>query len=376
MTHQPTSDQAGPAEKTAPLTAQNAQQPLVWLVSGYRAGERSQIIALGEALRETLGWRFEIKDIQHRRTSIRSNLFRGSDLSGIDPSRSSDLSAPWPDVVISAGLRNEPVCRWIKQQSGGKTRIVHIGKPWADTRCFDLVITTPQYRLPAEPNVLHNMLTMHQVTPQRLQEEKRMPLDGPSIALFVGGDSGPYTFGPKAARRLAQQASALAQARGATLLISTSARTSAEASAALRAQLTVPKQFYCWQQDDPANPYFQFLAQADELIVTMDSISMLSEACATEKPLHIFNFDPRFSTGPNSKQPSDFRLGAILYRYLMHLGPNKVSRDISIVHQQLIAAGYAQWLGQEASQPRPSAPDDMRRAVAALRDLLGASNGL
>ena len=370
MPHEPTPNESGPMKRT---TA-GQKKPLVWLVSGYRAGERSQIIALGEALNETLGWPFEIKDMQHRRSAIRTNLFRGSDLSGIDLQQSSPLTPPWPDVVISAGLRNEPVCRWIKQQSGGNTLIVHIGKPWADTRCFDLVITTPQYRLPEQANVLHNMLTMHRVTAQRLQAASatvdQAEPQAASVGLFVGGNSGPYTFGPQAARRLAEQASALAQSRGAHLLVSTSARTSAQATRALREHISVANDFYSWQANDPANPYFKYLARANELIVTMDSIAMLSEACATNKPLHIFNFDPVLSAEHTAGQTNDFRLGGLLYRWLMRLGPNKLSRDISIVHQQLIEGGYANWLGTTPSLPRPSAPDDVGRAVATLRALL------
>src|SRR5690606_23444178 len=35
------------------------------------------------------------------------------------------------------------------------------------------------------------------------------------------------------------------------------------------------------------NPYFGFLGQADHVIVSPDSISMVSEACATGRPVHV-----------------------------------------------------------------------------------------
>ena len=39
---------------------------------------------------------------------------------------------------------------------------------------------------------------------------------------------------------------------------------------------------------------------------------------------------------------SDFHLQARLYRWLLRLAPSRVTRDIRLVHQQLVAAGQAQ----------------------------------
>jgi hypothetical protein len=151
---------------SAPLAGAADPAPRVWLVTGYRAGERSQILALAEAL----GWPFELKSLNYRKTEFRTSLLRGSDLRGIRLHDSSPLEGPWPDLVISAGMRNEPVGRWIRAQSGGHTRLVHIGRPWADPGRFDLVITTPQYRLPERDNVLQNAMPLHRVTTERLAD--------------------------------------------------------------------------------------------------------------------------------------------------------------------------------------------------------------
>ncbi|MFX8871944.1 ELM1/GtrOC1 family putative glycosyltransferase, partial [Acinetobacter baumannii] len=42
-----------------------------------------------------------------------------------------------------------------------------------------------------------------------------------------------------------------------------------------------------WDQTGE-NPYPQFLAQADMLVVTADSVNMCGEACATGKPVYVF----------------------------------------------------------------------------------------
>lgn len=228
--------------QTEPVARKGTPIPRVWLVTGYRAGERSQILALGEAL----GWPFELKELSYRKTEFRTSLFRGSDLRGIRLRRSSPLAPPWPDLVISGGMRNEPVGRWIRKQSGGRTRLVHIGRPWAKLDQFDLIITTPQYRLPEQHNVLQNALTLHRVGADRLAKEAHsweprfVDLPKPHIGVILGGNSGPYTLGSKALESLFQQASRMASRCDGSLLVSTSARTPRSAAQVLKGMCPYP----------------------------------------------------------------------------------------------------------------------------------------
>jgi uncharacterized protein len=343
--------------------------PVIWLIDAYRAGERGQVRALADAL----GWPYEIRRLDYRKSVVLPHVLGQATLRGITAESAALLQPPWPDLVISCGVRNEPVCRWIRAQSGGRTRYVHVGRPWAALDSFDLVITTPQYRVPPHPNVLNNMLTLHSVTAVRLEEARARwaatfaQLPRPYIAVIAGGNSGPFTFGPRAGARLARQASALARRSGGSLLVSTSSRTSAAAAAALQAGIDAPHYFYRWQPDDEANPYLGLLAMADRLVVTGDSIAMLSEACATGRPVQIFDLGGmRGETG----EPTDFRLGGALYAVLLRWLWQPLSRDITLVHRQLRRANRAVWLDEEATAAVVPAETDMQRAVAAVRGLL------
>src|SRR5262249_9629003 len=60
-------------------------------------------------------------------------------------------------------------------------------------------------------------------------------------------------------------------------------------TAGLLASIDVPHRIFCWGPDAGANPYFAFLALADSIVVTCDSASMLAEACATRKPVYMFD---------------------------------------------------------------------------------------
>jgi len=347
-----------------------AVEPRVWVLLNHRAGENAQVVALAEAL----GWPFEIKRFTYRKRI--PFLLLGASLAGIRVDESDSLSAPWPDLIISASSRNEPVCRWIQQQaakSGKQVRLVHIGRPWNRLDRFDLVITTPQYRLPEQPNVLHNSTTLHRVTKTRLMQEGRKwsarltHLPRPYISVMIGGSSGPYVMDHHAARLLARQANALAEQVGGSLLVTTSARTPKGILAAFAKELNISAHLFCWSRECVENPYYGYLALADQIVVTSDSVSMLTEACATEKPVHIFDLE---QVTRGWKDWSIARIQAIVYRLAMKFAPKRLTRDLSLVHRRLITDGRAVWLGQPF--PPGAVADfsaDMNRAVNRVRGL-------
>lgn len=344
--------------------------PRVWVLFNHRAGENAQVLALAEAL----GWPFEVKRFVYRRGV--PYLLLGASLAGICRHRSDPLTPPWPDLVISASARNEPICFWIQKQAaklGKRVRLVHIGRPWKPLSCFDLVITTPQYRLPLRPNVLHNSTTLHRVTPARLAQEARYwrpmlaHLPQPYLAVMIGGSSGPYVLDRAAARELARQANELATKLKGSLLVTSSARTSAGILEAFASRITVPAYLFSWSQDSQANPYYAYLALADQIIITGDSVSMLTEACATGKPVHIFDLS---RVKRRWRDWSWDRLRAAIYRLAMDWAPKRLTRDLSRVHERLIAERRAVWLGEPF--PGGKMPDfsaDMRRAVIRVRSL-------
>ncbi len=353
----------------------------MWLLMGHKTGDNTQVLALAEAL----GWPFEIKRLTYRRTELLSNLLLGPTLAGIIKTRSSPLAPPWPDLVITAGRRNEPVARWIQRQADRRVRIVHLGRPWARPARFDLIITTPQYQLPEADNILHNTLPLHRVNETRLAQAARHwrpvldPLPRPRIALLVGGNSGPYTLDPAKAEVLARQADAMARADGGALLITTSARTPEGAIHRLSA-VAAPHHFHRWQAGmaEEDNPYFAYLALADAFIVTGDSVSMLTEACATGKPVYLFDL----SDGPHARRPDtagkrpwwtypyNYRFRPLSHRLGMALGPRRMVRDVGRMHEALIRAGRVAWLGETACPaPTTTPPEDLRRAVDATRRL-------
>jgi hypothetical protein len=273
-------------------------------------------------------------------------------------------------------------------------RWVHVGRSWAPFTLFDLVIAAPQYRLPPRPNLLPLAGPLHRVTPQRLAEaaaawrDRLGHLPRPWHALLVGGNSPPYRLDAAAAHRLADAANALARQSGGSLLVTTSARTPTDVADALFDALSAPGYRHRWQAETADNPYMAFLALADDFIVTGDSASMLAEACATGKPVAMFDLPRRPSvvgrllaaaerllTGHGARKnyrgmPKQQDWLARSFDRLVERGAFMPLRDLRECHHALMASGRLHRLGEPPPQTRAEAADDMAQAVARVRALM------
>ena len=153
--------------------------------------------------------------------------------------------------------------------------------------------------------------------------------------MLVGADSGMFQLDPDKADRLAREADELAGELGGSLLVTTSRRTPPGIAARLDAALASPHFVYEWQAGASDNPYGAFLALADRLIVTGESMSMLAEACATRRPVYVFDMHDR---GPMSATArlrwlkDGLRYRAWTHRLAQVLAPERLRRDVSRLH--------------------------------------------
>ena len=275
------------------------------------------------------------------------------------------IAPPWPELVLTAGRRNEAAARWISQASNKRSKIVHIGRPWHHPRHFDLVITTPQYQINPAPNVVCLDLPLHAALHRIARTDKFDHLPEPRLALLIGGHSGALTLHRHLAQQLVDRASGLAQHLAGSLLVSTSARTPAAVNEILSG-LRVPNHTWCWGA--PENPYRDYLDIADAFIVTSDSVSMLAEALTTAKPLLVFDL----KEDDWWQRLANYRPNALLHRIAMRVAPKRLRRDVGCIHQRLIDSGNAQWLEPHMTQlPTASAYQsvDLSRATEAVRAL-------
>jgi mitochondrial fission protein ELM1 len=270
-----------------------ASSPLIWVLTDDRAGNAAQVLGVAEALNRP----FVTKKIAYTPLAELPSIITGAGVFGLTPESRTLLTAPWPDIVISAGRRTGPVARWIKRRSEKPIILVHLMYPGRRGAAeFDLIVA-PNHdgQLPngGASNVMRITGAPHRVNPTRLNaavEQWKATVGGiprPFIALLVGGATRSQAFPAAHASELGRKVARMAGEVGGSVLLTTSRRTSAEAEHALEHAIPQPSSTFFWSNGGE-NPYMGFLALADAIVVTGDSVSMCSEACASPAPVYIY----------------------------------------------------------------------------------------
>jgi mitochondrial fission protein ELM1 len=318
-------------------------EPLtIWAVTTGEAGMRAQAVGLANRI----GGRVTEKTVGLRapwRWAPPGALPWA--LSGQDPALDV-LAPPWPDLLISCGRRAASLAIGVRRAAGGKTLTVHIQDPRANLQEFDLVIGMAHD--PARgPNVLSVATALHGVTADRLQAERQAwasrfeSLPRPLAGVLLGGSTHQQPFTVEQADRLAAGLERL-RAAGFGLIVTPSRRTPDEVLTLVTARFAGDAGVRIWDRQGE-NPYFGILALADRLVVTSDSVSMISEALAATAPVEVFD------------------AGAA--RHQRFLRP-------------LLEKGYVRLFTGDPSPPRTvRAPDASEEAEAAVRALLQARMG-
>ncbi|MBI1775719.1 MAG: mitochondrial fission ELM1 family protein [Proteobacteria bacterium] len=205
------------------------------------------------------------------------------------------LEPPWPEVVIGTGRQAAALSLAIQRASAGRCFTVQMHDPKLPPERFGVVVAPEHDRLRG-PNVVVVTGSMHGVTAPVLEAAADRfragfaPLPRPLVAVLVGGSNGRYRLDPPTTRRLAQDLIGL-QRQGYGIALTPSRRTGEANEIALRETLAGSGAFI-WDGSGE-NPYFGLLALADAILVTADSVNMVSEALATGKPVHVLDLPGR-----------------------------------------------------------------------------------
>lgn len=202
----------------------------------------------------------------------------------------SAFAPPWPAVAIATGRASIPYIRALKKRAGAATFTVVLQDPKTGPATADL-ICVPAHDRRRGANVLTTPAAAHSFSAGRLaalraalpEDIARLPT--PRVAVILGGKNGVYRFTDADDDRL-QGAIASFGALGASFMVTPSRRTHQRLIRAVdEATRSLPR--ILWDGTGP-NPYPQFLAAADYLVVTADSVNMTGEAAATGRPVYVF----------------------------------------------------------------------------------------
>jgi mitochondrial fission protein ELM1 len=263
--------------------------PSVWVLHDGKAGMASQSLGLAEAT----GFPFVEKALTvHRPWAwLPPQLWAAPFAAVADAGRR--LAPPWPDAVIACGRNTAAPALAIRRASGGRTIAAQIQDPRVGRGEFDLMVVPEHDRLRGA-NVITTKGALHRVTAEKLAAERqRFPrlaeLPRPVLGVLIGGSNRAYRLTIGQLAEIADAIVAAVRASGGSVVLTPSRRTGDAGIALLRQRLAgLPAAIWDMTGD---NPYYAYLAVADAFLVTADSVSMVSEAAATGKPVHIFELE-------------------------------------------------------------------------------------
>ncbi|HJU26775.1 MAG TPA: mitochondrial fission ELM1 family protein, partial [Rhodanobacteraceae bacterium] len=180
--------------------------------------------------------------------------------------------------------------RLLRELSDRECFCVQILDPRIDPRHWDTVIA-PRHDGLHGGNVIETLGSLNPVDDawlangrEAFPEFGRLPR--PRIALLLGGPRRGIAYDENHVRALIGALTERLQREGGSVLATVSRRTPDDFAHHLRDALArFPGTF--WRNDgDGPNPYPGLLGWADRIVVTPDSVNMLSEACAVGVPVH------------------------------------------------------------------------------------------
>jgi mitochondrial fission protein ELM1 len=269
--------------------------PSCWGITDGTAGMTSQVRALAQALGVTL----DLKMLPIKKPwDWVPNIAYATPLGGIIFKHfiafGDVLNPPYPDVIISCGRRASMAALGLKAYIKSKKpermpRFIHIHHPCVPLKCFDLVVTVDHDKLDGA-NVLKTRFALHSITPATLAEAKQKfaprfaAYPEPRLAVLLGGTTNAYDFTVEA---MAQVVMTLQRLPG-SLLITPSRRTGDANISMLKAVFASNPRVYIYDEVEE-NPYMGMLALAETIVVSNDSVNMMTDAAATGKPVYILN---------------------------------------------------------------------------------------
>jgi mitochondrial fission protein ELM1 len=263
-----------------------------WVVSDGAAGNERQALALAAALGldpriVRLRLRQPWDALAPRWTlGARSAIREPTDL----------LAPPWPDLAIGCGRRAALLTRLLRPWSGGRTFTVQILDPRIDSAAFDVVVA-PAHDAVRGANVIHSLGALNPVDDEWLAAGRARfaalgELPAPRCAVLVGASHRAQRLDRAWFDGLLAELSRRHARSGGSFLVSTSRRTPPDLAARLRDAFARWPGWFWTGATDGENPYAGFLGWADAIVVSPDSVNMISEACATGKPVLTFAPQP------------------------------------------------------------------------------------
>ena len=311
------------------------------------------------AFAEAIGLPFETRQLEFNALCHLGPRLLGRSLASVTAdSRAALVHDEPPDLTISAGHRSVPAVQALRRRSGGRTRSIHLGFPRISPAHFDLVIATLQYPIADHPNLLRIPYALTRAVtaaPDASDEALLGALPRPRRLLIVGGPTLFWKIDQKALLGTLAKMLNEAAEKGGSVVVTTSPRTPKALEQQIADNLAASDvaTFLGPPGSPPAYP--SVLHAADSIRVTADSVSMISDAIWTGKPIAIV---------PIANSPP----GSIYMGLMSRLRPSQpvYPQDLRFFWHALAQIGVT----DELNRPDTSREGEIQRILDHVRPLL------
>ncbi|MBI29301.1 MAG: hypothetical protein CMI95_05365 [Pelagibacteraceae bacterium] len=256
----------------------------LWAITDGSSGMISQVIGLSKYLSNNISQKkIEVKwpwsKLQPGILPPFSNKIFNSDFLDNYP----------PEIVVSCGRKSVYASLYLKKILKKDLISIHIQNPKIKTSNFDFVITPNHDDISGE-NVLCSVGALNHITNESVKTANKMfdvPKEKKIVAVLLGGENNHYSFSKEILIDLINRINNLNKKERIYYFLFISSRRTPKYCVQLIHQYC-EGEFYVWDNNDP-NPYLYAIKIADFFILTSDTISMISEASSTGKPIFIFH---------------------------------------------------------------------------------------
>ena len=199
------------------------------------------------------------------------------------------------DVIISCGRKSVIPSIHLKKKANKKVFNIHIQDPKVDLKHFDFIVA-PEHDAIEGQNVISTKGAIHYLTENEINENKDylnsfIKKDDRKIwTLILGGPTKYYDYSTKNMKHIFTMLYKLLKKHDFQLVVIPSMRTPINT-------IHYAKEFFGDNHtvimDVDKKAYLSALAIAENIIVTCDSSSMISEAALTGKPIYVANILPK-----------------------------------------------------------------------------------
>lgn len=268
-----------------------------WVLSDGKAGDTAPALGIAQRL-GLVATRLDMpktpENWQAKATSwAKMQLAPWRDVALPESIRAAHAASGWPDILIGSGRAAVALLPTLKRASAGRCFTVYLKHPGVFGGRIADFIWTPAHDSTYRYTDCRTLLTPHLFSPQALAQARDYApyglanLPTPRVAVLLGGNSKDATFTPADIEALTQALARIA-AQGATLMVTSSRRTPPELAKPVQALVEAQGGFFWDSHSTGENPYPAVLTLAQHIIVTADSINMVSEALAAGVPVTLW----------------------------------------------------------------------------------------